>query len=215
MKDEEFTMIIKCPECSTGFAIKEELLPPEGRKVKCSKCAHVWLQRRPWVKPELDDMPDFKVRHPLRPVLSKQPKGSNPVLNWVLFMCVVGATLGSMYGFRDLIVATFPQTHVLYDTLSLPVKHPMPLKFTDIEVKKGIHPDEVVISGTIVNLTSKMQPVPPLLLLPKSGKKTGPIFYAAKDKLNPGEKCTFRTTLVSEFIDKAGMSLRFTVQDDD
>src|SRR5262245_165109 len=32
---------IICPACGTRYEIKA-VLPPEGRKVRCSKCAHVW-----------------------------------------------------------------------------------------------------------------------------------------------------------------------------
>lgn len=35
-------MIIVCPNCSTSFIIPDQALGDEGRKVKCSKCQHVW-----------------------------------------------------------------------------------------------------------------------------------------------------------------------------
>ncbi len=34
-------MIIECPNCETRYEIPVEL-PPEGRKVRCSSCNHVW-----------------------------------------------------------------------------------------------------------------------------------------------------------------------------
>jgi len=37
-------MIISCPECETSFNIPNNALGENGRKVKCSKCSHVWHQ---------------------------------------------------------------------------------------------------------------------------------------------------------------------------
>lgn len=35
-------MELSCPQCDTRFSIPEEALGPAGRKVRCSRCAHVW-----------------------------------------------------------------------------------------------------------------------------------------------------------------------------
>lgn len=35
-------MILQCPECSARFAVPDGLVPPEGRTVKCGRCAHQW-----------------------------------------------------------------------------------------------------------------------------------------------------------------------------
>ncbi len=35
-------MIISCPSCQTQFRVDESRLAPEGKKVRCSKCGHVW-----------------------------------------------------------------------------------------------------------------------------------------------------------------------------
>lgn len=37
-------MYIACPECNTKFVVTPEQIGEQGRKVKCSKCAHVWHQ---------------------------------------------------------------------------------------------------------------------------------------------------------------------------
>ena len=208
-------MIIKCPQCSTGFAIKEELLPQEGRKVKCSKCSHVWLQRRPWVKPEVDTMPDFKFRTPLKPKVSQPPARSWTAILWVLLFCLFGTTLSGFYGFRTQIVTFFPNTLKLYKALSIPVTVVPPLQFSQVVVEKGRRDGDVLISGQILNTTKAIRPVPPILLLPITGKSKGPIFYASKDKLNPGEHCEFHATVPSELIDESGMKLKFSVQDED
>lgn len=43
-------MIVTCPSCETKFKVPAEAIPEAGRKVRCIKCQHVWLQ-----KPEPED----------------------------------------------------------------------------------------------------------------------------------------------------------------
>ena len=38
-------MILTCPECATSYAAPDGVISTEGRKVKCRKCAHVWLAK--------------------------------------------------------------------------------------------------------------------------------------------------------------------------
>jgi predicted Zn finger-like uncharacterized protein len=38
-------MYIACPECDTKFVVTSEQIGKHGRKVKCSKCSHIWHQR--------------------------------------------------------------------------------------------------------------------------------------------------------------------------
>lgn len=35
-------MILQCPACETRFLVDASLIPADGRKVKCSRCQHVW-----------------------------------------------------------------------------------------------------------------------------------------------------------------------------
>lgn len=37
-------MYIACPECNTKFVVKKEQISQNGRKVKCSRCTHIWHQ---------------------------------------------------------------------------------------------------------------------------------------------------------------------------
>ncbi len=40
-------MYIACPKCNSSFVVKPEQIGKKGKKVKCSKCLHVWLQALP------------------------------------------------------------------------------------------------------------------------------------------------------------------------
>ena len=37
-------MIITCNKCKTKFKVLDLLIPPEGKKVKCSCCGKIWKQ---------------------------------------------------------------------------------------------------------------------------------------------------------------------------
>lgn len=37
-------MYIACPECDTKFVVTPKQIGTHGRKVKCSKCSHIWYQ---------------------------------------------------------------------------------------------------------------------------------------------------------------------------
>ncbi len=45
-------MYISCPNCKTNFIISPEQMTPAGRKVKCSKCSHIWHHTFQKSKPE-------------------------------------------------------------------------------------------------------------------------------------------------------------------
>ena len=38
-------MYIFCPECETKFAVVSKQIGEHGRRVKCSKCSHIWHQK--------------------------------------------------------------------------------------------------------------------------------------------------------------------------
>ncbi len=50
-------MILKCPACHSRFKVPDAAIPPEGRIVKCSRCAHSWHATRPALEFVLMDEP--------------------------------------------------------------------------------------------------------------------------------------------------------------
>jgi len=40
-------MIITCPQCGTRYTMDAASVPASGRKVRCSKCGHMWHQAAP------------------------------------------------------------------------------------------------------------------------------------------------------------------------
>ena len=51
-------MIITCPSCSTRYKLDPAQFGPEGRRVRCTKCANVWTQM------PADDLPKLVVPEP-------------------------------------------------------------------------------------------------------------------------------------------------------
>lgn len=47
-------MIISCPACATRYNIDPKALGEKGRKVRCSNCAHQWIQAPPVSEEEMD-----------------------------------------------------------------------------------------------------------------------------------------------------------------
>lgn len=58
-------MIISCPSCETSFKVDAASLGPTGRRVRCSKCGHVWH-----AEPDAGDAP--APPHPEPPVQDKK-----------------------------------------------------------------------------------------------------------------------------------------------
>ena len=57
-------MIIECPVCHTKFNVKDELIPEEGRKVKCTKCQNIFVaqKKKPEEEEEVFHLDDGKIK---------------------------------------------------------------------------------------------------------------------------------------------------------
>lgn len=62
-------MIFTCPQCSTRYQTDAALFAPPGRKVKCAKCAHVWLQAALPQEPDAE----FAAEEPQAPSPAAEP----------------------------------------------------------------------------------------------------------------------------------------------
>lgn len=73
-------MYISCPSCSTTFVVESEQISHSGRKLRCSKCRHVWffsLHKKPEVKSKITTKPVLN-NHTKR-VEEKDSKNHQPV----------------------------------------------------------------------------------------------------------------------------------------
>ena len=63
-------MKIACPRCDTRYALSEEALGDQGRKMKCAKCAAVWLA--------LPEIPALTARQSLQALRPARPAPVQP-----------------------------------------------------------------------------------------------------------------------------------------
>lgn len=133
-------MILECSNCSTRFIVKDALLLPDGRKVKCAKCKHIWFQDPPITIDESDDLdeapkivenaiPDFdEIPESVKPI----PEGSNlptlkekPETSLLYCFYMVGYALAILFvisvPFRHEITKIWAPASAIYETVGLKV----------------------------------------------------------------------------------------------
>ena len=142
-------MILTCPECTTRYQTDASQFAPDGRKVRCAKCGHVWFQAPPAPEPEpgLEDAsvaPEAEaeaepVAAPKREAFAPAPRvepartqarfASRPGrleqvaigAGWVLLAVIVlGVGLSGVL-YRQSIASLWPQSSSLYAAVGMPV----------------------------------------------------------------------------------------------
>jgi predicted Zn finger-like uncharacterized protein len=71
-------MIVTCPECGTRYMIDPRALGVTGRSVRCTSCAHVWMQLPPEDAPHRVDLPPPGATRP-QPARIPAPPRSLPL----------------------------------------------------------------------------------------------------------------------------------------
>tara|TARA_R110000868_G_scaffold218576_2_gene469234 strand:- start:157296 stop:157973 length:678 start_codon:yes stop_codon:yes gene_type:complete len=61
-------MIIRCPQCRTGYSVEHNQIYKAGRVVRCSQCSHTWLQEYVPPQSSFDNEPK---KAPLAPINKK------------------------------------------------------------------------------------------------------------------------------------------------
>ena len=56
-------MIVTCDACETHFTVDDSRIPPEGIKVRCSKCKHVFMVKRETAEELASEFNDFERFH--------------------------------------------------------------------------------------------------------------------------------------------------------
>jgi predicted Zn finger-like uncharacterized protein len=55
-------MIIQCENCQAKFSLDDSMIPEQGRKVRCSKCRHVFLAKQPTTMSPRQQMDSMDMR---------------------------------------------------------------------------------------------------------------------------------------------------------
>jgi predicted Zn finger-like uncharacterized protein len=130
-------MILSCPDCSTRFAIDADKLGPDGRRVKCGKCAHVWFESAPELTADEAGDPVLRVtplepeeqsRTPVRnlPALQREKKARSAKTGSIVSVVLLIAVLAVLWWGREPIARTFPQMQAVYDAVNISaIPHPV------------------------------------------------------------------------------------------
>ncbi len=78
-------MIVTCPNCASRFRLPDEKIGPDGAKLRCGKCKHVFHQDPPpppdlrdFDYPDMGETPQEAPAMPLRPGPSREPEPGRP-----------------------------------------------------------------------------------------------------------------------------------------
>lgn len=168
-------MIVTCPSCDAQYLLPDEAIGTNGRRVKCTTCDYTWLQR-----PEEDegiseisfeDAPDAPSqssighRHSMTPI-KRESSAMKPVwAGFALAAVLVVLTVGYGTVIRSALIATWPASALLFETLNVPVHAPGAfVEITDIQTE--LVPDSIgmalKVNGIMKNTTQRDQHLPVL-----------------------------------------------------
>jgi predicted Zn finger-like uncharacterized protein len=143
-------MYIACPKCDTKFVVTPEQIGKEGRKVKCSKCSHVW---------------HYKLADQLRiePIIT-QPIAATPLGNGINlpallpikiqpYLYVMPVVMIGLIIF--MLIMVFPNSLGINTLL-----HSNNLSIKDVQVQNQKDLDKITISYKIYNSASTIVKMP-------------------------------------------------------
>lgn len=195
-------MIVTCPECSKRYMLDDALVSAEGRQVRCISCRHVWKQTRE-IPSFLNEGPplDSYGYNPERKPLNKAPKGFGRSLFFLsLILLIMG---GSLVFTRNFVVSIWPESERAYELLGLSISVPgKGLQITEATSTSHVQEGEevIVVTGDVVNITSRVRTIPPLKILFMAEDPQGKPYpldiwehRLSESTLLPGEKIHFET----------------------
>ena len=233
-------MILTCPECATRYQTDASHFAPDGRKVRCAKCGHVWFQVAPQAEPEagLEEAvatpePEAEPAPPRREAYAPSPRveaaparafSPRPRLlerlgfsaGWAVLGVMVVAIAWSAIHYRQGIANLWPQSSSLYAAMGMPV-NTRGLKISDqtAHFERQDGEDVLVITGDLVNITSRELSVPPIRVSLKDADKRELYhwnFSTGVATLHPGQLESFRTRLPNPPAAARDIELRFAAE---
>ena len=219
-------MILTCPDCSTRFAIDADKLGPDGRRVKCGKCAHIWFESAPAL--ELENEPSPLSVTPLEPeeqspipprnlpAVQRAKKARSARIGWIVAVVLLAAVLAVLWFGRAQIATAIPQAEGVYAAVGIPA-FPPPGEGLIIEFDPKTEDGALTLKGEIINTTSGVREVPGLrVLITDASDQTLKEWSFVSDvrRLGPGETVAFTTQTDSVPAGAANVSILFTNSDD-
>jgi predicted Zn finger-like uncharacterized protein len=205
-------MILTCTKCATRYHVDPASLGSEGRSVRCAGCGHRWTAKPPVDAPKaLGPAPPGGLRR--RAAMASRRRSSPWIVGWLALVLVILVLASAVIG-RNEIVARFPASAVIYETLRLPIAARQGLEFekmtSDWLVEGGI--SVLVVGAGIVNQSRQQRTVPPIrvILLDDGGRQLQRETFSSKDALlDAGAKTTFTGRLVNPPSQARKVSIAF------
>lgn len=162
-------MIITCTSCHTHYEISQDAMPAEGRKVRCTKCKHLW-HAMPESQQEEERQPiaESSVHKAHQKESNPRPKPKStpaPVSAWLVAMpmllgCI--ALMLIMVGAYHPISTQFPFTEKIYNLVG--IKTSLGVMFDDVRLRLVDH-DGVAswkVEGVIQNTSHEQRALTPV-----------------------------------------------------
>ena len=204
-------MIVRCPSCATRYLVDPSALGEAGRRVRCTRCGHVWHQTP---AAEAAEAPDQAVP----PVPLDRP----PVwAGWAAAGLFVFAALAGLALARNAIVESWPGTVSIYDAVGLPIQAPQAqgLRIVDVQSERVQEGDRTIllVRGAVENTTQKGRRLPALraTLADEDGTELHEWPVAAQSRvLDGGQSTPFESWLENPPEGAARVSVGFVADDE-
>lgn len=217
------SMILGCPECNTRFAIDAQALRPDGRRVKCGKCDHVWFEEPPApsaaepisVTP-LEPEEQSSIPTPNLPALTRADQKRTAGAAWVLVCFLVAVVVSLAWFGRESIARAWPVAETIYASVGVNA-FPLPGEGLSVDMEVKRVEEALQLIGEVVNTTDESITLPPIyaVLEDATGKQLRHWQLAVEAKiLGPGEKVPFSTEIETIPEGTANVSVLFTIPDD-
>lgn len=231
-------MILTCPQCQTRYRTEAVNFPSTGRKVRCSKCAHVWHEvpaesDSGLVLPVVPPPPVPIVSSPahvvsairkLLPDHIASASGNTAPLAEKLGLAAGWAGLIVMilligwigFRFRQEIATLWPRSSSLNATFGVPVNaNGIAINDWTYHVETDSGQPVMVVTGKLVNMSSRELRVPPLRISLTDNDQREIYhwnYHPPQPTLGPGASLGFVTRLVGQ-PPTAHLQLHFASQE--
>ena len=201
-------MIVRCPSCATRYLVDLSALGEAGRRVRCTRCGHVWRQTP---AAEAAEAPDQAVPLDRPPVWA----------GWAGAGLFVVAALAGLALARNAIVESWPGTVSIYDAVGLPIQAPQAqgLRIVDVQSERVQEGDRTIllVRGAVENTTQKGRRLPALraTLADEAGTELHEWPVAAQSPvLDGGQSTPFESWLENPPEGAARVSVGFVADDE-